>query len=90
MKLQAKPVGLALAALVAAAATPAFALNQPHMQAAVDALNKAHAELTAATRDKGGHRARALQLVDQALMEARLGMAAGEAHDAEHPPGHPR
>jgi hypothetical protein len=91
MTFQAKPLSIALAALaVAAAASPAFALNQPHMQAAVDALNKAHAELTVATRDKAGHRARALQLVDQALNEARMGMAAGEAHEALEPRPRPR
>lgn len=85
MKLQSK-LGLALAALVVgASAGPAFALNQPHMQAAVDSLNKAHVELTAASHDKAGHRERALQLVDQALQEARLAMAAGEAHGAQHP-----
>ncbi len=86
MKLQSKSAGLALAVIVTvASASPALALNQPHMQAAVEALNKAHAELTAATADKGGHRARALQLVDQALTEARMGMAAGEAHQALRP-----
>jgi hypothetical protein len=87
MTLKGKPLAISLLALaMAAAATgPAAALNQPHMQAAVTALEKAQAELTAATRDKGGHRARAIQLVQQALQEARMGMAAGEAYEAEHP-----
>ena len=86
MALKGKPLGISLLALaMAAAATgPAAALNQPHMKAAVTALEKAQAELTAASRDKAGHRARAIQLVQQALQEARLGMAAGESYEAQH------
>jgi hypothetical protein len=49
--------------------------DQPHMQAALQALGNARAELQQATHDKGGHRARALKLVDQAMAEVQAGIA---------------
>jgi hypothetical protein len=51
--------------------------NQPHMQAALDALNNAKSELDQATADKGGHRANAISLVNQAIDEVTKGIAAG-------------
>ncbi len=54
--------------------------GQPHMQAALDHLQKAKEELQEAMHDKGGHRARALQLTDNAISEVRKGMEAGERH----------
>lgn len=56
--------------------------QQPHMQDAMTHLQAARADLDKATRDKGGHRAKAVQLVDQAMAEVKQGMAAG-AIDAE-------
>ena len=49
---------------------------QPHMAAALDALRTARAELIAAEPNKAGHRERAIRLVDSAIEEVRLGMAA--------------
>jgi len=51
--------------------------DQPHMQAALDALNSAKSELDQATADKGGHRANAISLVNQAIDEVTKGIAAG-------------
>ena len=48
---------------------------QPHMTASLDLLQSARAELTAATPNKGGHRERALGLIDQAIAEVRAGIA---------------
>ena len=48
---------------------------QPHMAETVGLLQSARAELAAATPNKGGHRERALGLIDQAIAEARAGMA---------------
>jgi len=48
---------------------------QPHMSAAMDALRTARQELVASTPNKGGHREKAIQLVNQAIEETRLGMA---------------
>ena len=49
--------------------------GQPHMQAALDELRAARSELEAALSDKGGHRARAIELVDEAIGEVQAGIA---------------
>ena len=48
---------------------------QPHMTASIGLLQSAHAELGAATANKGGHRERAINLIDQAIGEVRAGIA---------------
>lgn len=48
--------------------------GQPHMQAALDHLQAAKAELQSALTDKGGHRVRAIELVDRAIGEVQAGM----------------
>jgi len=48
--------------------------GQPHMQAALDHLQGAKAELQSAVADKGGHRVRAIELVDRAIGEVQAGM----------------
>ena len=48
--------------------------GQPHMQAALDHLRSARGELEAANSNKGGHRERAIELVDQAISEVRAGI----------------
>jgi hypothetical protein len=48
---------------------------QPHMTETVALLQSARTELAAATPNKGGHRERALGLIDQAIGEVRAGMA---------------
>jgi hypothetical protein len=55
----------------------AAAPDQPHMQAALDALNSAKDNLDKAEADKGGHRASAIQLVNDAISEVRRGIEAG-------------
>jgi hypothetical protein len=50
---------------------------QPHMQAALRALRNANAELNAALPDKGGHRVKAINLVNDAITETEAGIAAG-------------
>jgi hypothetical protein len=66
----------AAGALAAAASGEAQASNQPHMDAALTLLQQAKAELQQATHNKGGHRARAIQLIDQATSQVRAGIAA--------------
>ena len=51
---------------------------QPHMQAALDALNQAKQHLQEAMHDKGGHRAAALKAVDDAIRHVQMGMKAGD------------
>ena len=48
--------------------------RQDHMIAAMDALRTARTELNAAEANKGGHRERAIDLVDRAIEEVRAGM----------------
>jgi hypothetical protein len=48
---------------------------QPHMDATLGLLRSARAELAQATPNKGGHRERALGLIDQAIEQVRQGIA---------------
>jgi hypothetical protein len=50
---------------------------QPHMQNALASLQAAAGELQVALRDKGGHRAKALALTNQAITEVQAGIAVG-------------
>jgi hypothetical protein len=59
---------------------PALKADQPHMQAALDALETAEHQLNEATPDKGGHRTRALKHVHEAMAEVRKGMAFDRKH----------
>lgn len=54
--------------------------GQPGMDAALDALRDARRHLVAATSDKGGHRSRAIELVDQAIEEVQRGMRFDRRH----------
>jgi hypothetical protein len=53
---------------------------QPHMEAAINLVRNARAELGAATPNKGGHREKAIALVDQAITQVRQGIAFAPAH----------
>jgi hypothetical protein len=65
-------IGLAMASCLGIG----YALGaQPHMDAALGLLQNARAELQAAEPNKGGHRERAMGLVDQAIAQVREGIA---------------
>ena len=65
-------------ALALPAITSADAGNpQPHMKAALSATRTAKRQLNKAAHNKGGHRAKALQLVTQAEAEIEKGIAVG-------------
>jgi hypothetical protein len=49
--------------------------SQPAMQAALRNLRAARADLNRAAADKGGHRERALELVNQAIDQVERGIA---------------
>ena len=66
-------------AAVLAGSTEARA-DQPHMDAALDALKSARHELDAAIADKGGHRGNALRLVKQAIVEVERGIEFARRH----------
>jgi hypothetical protein len=52
--------------------------QQPHMQAALSALQTAKTELELALPDKGGYRVRALEHVNQAIVETEAGISFAE------------
>src|SRR5436853_7605053 len=54
--------------------------DQPHMQAALDALRLAKRELEQADADKGGHRVKAVRLVNDAINEVERGIAFDRRH----------
>ena len=51
--------------------------SQPRMQSALDHLTAARNELEQAVAEKGGHRERAIRLVDDAIREVEMGMEVG-------------
>ena len=53
------------------------AFDQPHMQTALVALESAKNNLDRATPDKGGHRAKAIDYVKDAISEVKKGIEAG-------------
>jgi hypothetical protein len=55
--------------------------DQPHMQAALEALQQAKHHLEEAKHDKGGHRVAAIKSIDAAIHHVKEGMEAGEKHE---------
>ena len=51
--------------------------QQPHMEAALGHLQSAYAELEKADHNKGGHRVKAMELIQGAIAEVQRGLAAG-------------
>ena len=60
-----------------------MAEHEPHMSAALGHLQQAKDELEKATPNKGGHRERALKLVDEAMQQVRNGEEYYEHHHGE-------
>ncbi|MBV8516531.1 MAG: hypothetical protein JO197_03920 [Acidobacteria bacterium] len=56
------------------------AADQPRMHAALEHLRAAKTELERADNDKGGHRARALELVNGAIAQVEEGMKFDRRH----------
>jgi hypothetical protein len=54
--------------------------DQPHMQAALEHLRAARGQLDVAEADKGGHRVRAIRLVNDAIGEVERGIAYDRRH----------
>ena len=64
--------------ITVAQATPP---DQPFMEAARTDLQRARAELQLATRDKAGHRGKAVNLVSQAIGEVNAGIQYARRHN---------
>jgi hypothetical protein len=84
LRISAQPMkNLAIAAITTLAAVAAFTVqvpaqaNQPNMKAALVSLNQAKQSLEKAAHDKGGHRVKAIQLIDEAMREVEAGIDAG-------------
>lgn len=73
-------IGLSIYSLGRPAQTHELAEHEPHMSAALGHLQEARAELERAASNKGGHKEKALQLVDQAIQQVRQGEAYYEQH----------
>ncbi len=54
--------------------------DQPHMQAALEHLRLAKGELEKAEADKGGHRVKALALVNDAIAQVERGVGYDRHH----------
>ena len=54
--------------------------DQPRMEAALDKLQSARANLEAASEDKGGHRVKALEHVNRAIDEVKRGIEYDRTH----------
>jgi lipopolysaccharide export LptBFGC system permease protein LptF len=54
--------------------------DQPHMQAALEHLRAAKGELEKAEADKGGHRVKALSLVNDAIAQVERGVGYDRHH----------
>ena len=54
--------------------------DQPHMQAALEHLRAARAELDKAEADKGGHRLKAIALVNDAIAQVEKGVGYDRHH----------
>lgn len=55
--------------------------DQPHMQAALDALKSAEQHLNEAKHDKGGHRVAALKATREAIKHVEAGMKFADKDD---------
>ena len=63
-----------------------FADKQPKMHEALDALQAAKVALDNANADKGGHRAKAIDLTKQAIDEVKAGIDFDNTHDGDKKP----
>jgi cytochrome bd-type quinol oxidase subunit 1 len=69
---------LVIALLIGISVGSWAAIHQPHMMAALEALKTAKTELDMAEHNKGGHREKALELVNKAIEQTKKGIEAGE------------
>ncbi len=73
-------VALGLSIPVSMAKAPAPAVDQPHMQAALEHLQAARAELEKAEADKGGHRVAAIKACNNAINHVKEGIEYARTH----------
>jgi len=54
------------------------AADEPHMRAALEHLRQARHQLEKAVPNKGGHREKAIELIDRAMEQVKAGIEFGE------------
>jgi hypothetical protein len=70
-------MSLVLVTMIGAMGLQSIRADQPNMRAALAHLREAKAALQRAEHNKGGHRTRAIEIVNQAIAEVEAGIAAG-------------
>jgi uncharacterized protein HemX len=76
-------------ALMFTLSAPAFAQEkQPHMEEALAHLREAKKSLEAAEANKGGHREKAIQLVDSAIKQVEDGIQYANQHEEKNEKKH--
>ena len=73
-------IGLSVYSLGRPAQTHEMSVHEPHMSAAMGHLEQAKAELEKSAPNKGGHREKAIQLVNEAMQQVQQGEAYFEQH----------
>lgn len=68
---------LVLATLIGAMGLQSVRADQPNMRAALAHLREAKAALQRAEHNKGGHRGRAVEIINRAIAEVEAGIAVG-------------
>jgi hypothetical protein len=68
---------LVLVTMIAAMGLQSVWADQPNMRAALGHLREAKAALERAEHNKGGHRGRAVEIINHAIAEVEAGIAAG-------------
>jgi hypothetical protein len=71
---------IAVAFIAGKSTAVSAAPQQTHMEMALDALKSAKTHLDEAEADKGGHRALAIKLVNQAIMHVNEGISYAKTH----------
>jgi len=69
-----------LVAIAFTAGNLSASMQQTHMEEALAALNSAKMHLGLASADKGGHRAKAIKAVNEAILHVNEGIAYAKRH----------
>jgi hypothetical protein len=69
-----------IAALLVGGTVGICAADEPHMRAALEHLREAREQLEKAVPNKGGHKEKAIELIDRAMGQVKEGIEFGEHH----------
>ena len=77
-------VVVVIAALLVGGTIGICSADEPHMRAALEHLREAREQLEKATPNKGGHREKAIELIDRAMGQLKEGIEFGEHHHEKY------